>query len=196
MTKVCPLAHTRHCRRIRRDPAPQQPHGTVGSNPSPDLINAAFCPSRSAGFLPISLLRFSPLVTRDSVLSLPTQLHSSRVVALRALGNDQVGSPGPSRNRQGSGGESRREQRPPSLPAVAPWYGGSTSRVVTRGGRIDGYAFQDQACRATTPASRATSPGSGAKEDSAERDGESRSSTAGLAGRRRAPPDRQTTRRR
>src|SRR5258705_9434162 len=60
------------------------------------------------------------------------------------------------------------------------WYGGSTSRVVTRGGRIDGYAFQDQACRATTPASRATSPGSGATEDSAEQDGESRSSTAGL----------------
>ena len=68
LTKVCPFAQTRHCRRIRRDPAPQQPHGTVGSNPSPDRINAAFCPSLSAGFLPISLLRFSPRVTRDSVV--------------------------------------------------------------------------------------------------------------------------------
>ena len=77
LTKVCPLAHTRHCRRTRRDPAPQQPHGTFGSNPSPDLISAAFCPPRSAGFLPISLLRSSPLVKRASVLSLKTQLHSS-----------------------------------------------------------------------------------------------------------------------
>jgi len=51
------------------------------------------------------------------------------------------------------------------------------------GGGIYGHAFQDQARRATTPASRATAAGSGAEEDPAERDGESHGSTRGLAGR-------------
>lgn len=53
--------------------------------------------------LPISLRRLPahlappllPLLTRDSVVSLTTQLHSSRVVALAALGIDQAGSPFP-----------------------------------------------------------------------------------------------------
>src|SRR5882724_10280987 len=62
-------------------------------------------------------------------------------------------------------------------------YGGQTSRAITMGGGIYGYAFQDQAGRATTPASHATAAGSGAEEDTAERDGEPHGSTEGLAGR-------------
>ncbi len=64
LTKVCPFAQTRHCRRTRRDAAPQHPHGMVDSNPSPDLANDAFCTSLSPGFLPISCL---PLAARRPV---------------------------------------------------------------------------------------------------------------------------------
>lgn len=54
--KRCPFSHARHCGRTRLDGAPQQLHGTLGSNPFPAFGAAAFT-ALSAGFLPIAHLR-------------------------------------------------------------------------------------------------------------------------------------------
>ena len=62
----------------------------------------------------------------------------------------------------------------------APRFLGRGRRSWREGGAY-GYAFEDQARRSTTPASRATAPGSGAAEGQAERDGESFGPTPGLA---------------
>lgn len=126
----------------------------VGAHtPLPSNTRPGAAATRSAGFLPISLLRFSPLATRESVVSLTTQL-------------------------------------PPSLMV---WW--ADVEGGHHGGHVYGYAFQDKTRRATTPASRATSPGSGDEAGPAERDGESRRFTAGLTRRRRPPPVRQVARR-
>jgi hypothetical protein len=123
--------------------------GRLESEPGPH--QRCVLQSLSAGFLPISHLRFS---RRAQSLK-----ESSRRGRLTPPGS----APSPS-------------GRPRS------WYGGPKSRPFTREGGTYGYAFQDQARRSTTPASRATAPGSGAEEGSARRDGESSSPAAGLGG--------------
>src|ERR1700730_6151348 len=70
----------------------------------------------------------------------------------------------------------------PLRAAARSWYGGPKSRPFTREGGTYGYAFQDQARRSTTPASRATAPGSGAEESPATRDGESSGPATALEG--------------
>jgi hypothetical protein len=56
LVNVCPFAHTRNRFWERRDGAPQQPQGTVASNPIVFLATAVVT-ALSAGFLPISPLR-------------------------------------------------------------------------------------------------------------------------------------------
>jgi hypothetical protein len=101
LTKVCPFAHTRHRRRPGRDAAPQQPHGTVDSNPWADLSDVVFCSPLSAGFLPISFLQFSPLVRQSGDLR-PTE--SPYAISCSAFDVSRASNRGvtPSRSCQGA----------------------------------------------------------------------------------------------
>src|SRR5262249_11296425 len=162
----------------RGEAAQQQPHGIVDSTPSPDLVNAAFCTSLSAGFLPISPLLLVRFVAAHST----RQQHEPFTACCSASRLKRPSNREPERSKDCQGTTSRDVQRlkgpkPPS------WYGGREQEPIMARGEAHGHAFEDQARGATAPTSRASATGGGAQDDPAARPRESFRpiSTRGLA---------------